>query len=451
MIISNLDQGKVRGTMKNDLCFRPEVFTVREIGSVRFRAFENIVYVERPVDRKYQSLNIYVPEAYYEGSVINGYTMESAPVFFPNTVGGYKPGLAKAPDVNAQGEPDTMCQALQRGYVVVCAGTRGRGLVDEKGEYIGVAPAHIVDLKAAIRYLKWNRERIPGNVDRIISNGTSAGGALSSLLGTTGNHPDYREYLDQLEAAEERDNIFAASCYCPITNLEHADMAYEWEFCGINEGTWWNGSFVLTPEQIALSQKLKENFKEYADVAAVKAFIVKHVILSVQKAVDNGLHSEEYPWIVMESGCVRDICWEEYVRYRTRMKPVPAFDSICMGTPENELFGSAGTQNRHFTAFSQEHSLVNGALAEAKQIKMMNPMNYIQDEAAEKARYFRIRHGAVDRDISLAVSAMLTMELQNAGISVDYFLPWGIPHAGDYDLEELFDWIDGICKENKGE
>ena len=36
-------------------------------------------------------------------------------------------------------------------------------------------------------------------------------------------------------AADERDDIFAASCYCPITNLENADKAYEWEFCGIND------------------------------------------------------------------------------------------------------------------------------------------------------------------------------------------------------------------------
>jgi len=25
-------------------------------------------------------------------------------------------------------------------------------------------------------------------------------------------------------------------------------------------------------------------------------------------------------------------------------------------------------------------------------------------------------------------------------------LPWEIPHSGDYDLDELFQWIDGICK-----
>lgn len=29
-------------------------------------------------------------------------------------------------------------------------------------------------------------------------------------------------------------HIFASSDYCPITNLEHADMAYEWMFNGVN-------------------------------------------------------------------------------------------------------------------------------------------------------------------------------------------------------------------------
>ena len=29
-------------------------------------------------------------------------------------------------------------------------------------------------------------------------------------------------------------HIFASSNYCPITNLEHADMAYEWMFNGVN-------------------------------------------------------------------------------------------------------------------------------------------------------------------------------------------------------------------------
>ena len=46
---------------------------------------------------------------------------------------------------------------------------------------------------------------------------------------------DYEPYLKEIGAADERDDIFAASCYCPIHNLENSDTAYEWLFCGENE------------------------------------------------------------------------------------------------------------------------------------------------------------------------------------------------------------------------
>ena len=52
--------------------------------------------------------------------------------------------------------------------------------------------------------------------------------ALASLLGATGNHPAYAPLLKAMGAADERDDVFASVCYCPITDLDHADMAYEW-------------------------------------------------------------------------------------------------------------------------------------------------------------------------------------------------------------------------------
>ena len=30
--------------------------------------------------------------------------------------------------------------------------------------------------------------------------------------------------------------------------------------------------------------------------------------------------------------------------------------------------------------------------------------------------------------------------------NVDFLLPWGMPHCGDYDLDKMFDWIDGLCQ-----
>lgn len=66
-------------------------------------------------------------------------------------------------------------------------GARGRTLRDAAGTFIGKAPVAIVDLKAAVRYLRFNDDRMPGDAKKIISNGTSAGGALSALLGASGN------------------------------------------------------------------------------------------------------------------------------------------------------------------------------------------------------------------------------------------------------------------------
>lgn len=41
-------------------------------------------------------------------------------------------------------------------------------------------------MKAAIRYMRYNAGVVPGDVEKIITNGTSAGGALSALAGAAG-------------------------------------------------------------------------------------------------------------------------------------------------------------------------------------------------------------------------------------------------------------------------
>lgn len=94
---------------------------------------------------------------------------------------------------------------LARGFVIVEPGCRGRDNQFPDGRYYGKAPAAIVDLKAAVRYLRHNSGVLPGNPDWIISTGGSAGGALSALLGASGNSPLYESYLQEIGAAPERD------------------------------------------------------------------------------------------------------------------------------------------------------------------------------------------------------------------------------------------------------
>ena len=472
--------------------------------TVTFRAFEQLDYCANPKD-PIQKLNLFVPEAYYHDGTVNGYTAETAPVFLPNTVGGYMPGPCDEPGIDSHTKRlNSLFCALERGYVAVSAGIRGRtsgkkaeeffegskegSLGEATGEKVGRAPALIVDCKAAIRYLRHNAQAFPGNKERIITNGTSAGGALSALAGATGNSADYEPYLNEIGAAEERDDIFAASCYCPIHNLEHADMAYEWLFCGLNDyhrtkhQRTENGIVrvpdegMMTAEQIAVSKPLKDLFPAYVNSlnlkdeagnpltldkegeGSFKEYVKKQVIRSAQKEMDTH-DSEQNRSFVMTAGSeigsqnylsvqeqtVVDLDWDAYVRKITRMKAAPAFDGLYMNTPENEEFGDETVDARHFTTFSMEHSLAEEPkLADPKLVKMLNPTCYIGK--ADNAKHWRIRHGAFDRDTSLAIPVILSLLLKNSGIDTDFALPWGLPHSGDYDLEELFDWIDSLCR-----
>ena len=153
--------------------------------AVTYRFFKAVTYVADPVDVTYQSLNVSVPVE-IDGKAVDA---SHAPILFSNAVGGYMPSSTAGNTGIGQGVNAKL--ALAAGFVVVEPGARGRTLVDTAGVYYGVAPAAIVDLKAAIRYVRLNKGRIPGNTDRIVSSGVSAGGALSALLGASGDSPLY--------------------------------------------------------------------------------------------------------------------------------------------------------------------------------------------------------------------------------------------------------------------
>ena len=152
-----------------------------------------------------------------------------------------------------------------------------------------------------------------------------------------------------------------------------------------------------------------------------------------------------------------DIDLDGYAKFVTRMKPVPAFDAVNLspppdhpdapgGTWENILFGTGkNVKSKHFTKFSTENSVRKDPMADQKIIKMMSPMYYIGAKGSTATKNWRIRHGAADRDTSIAIPIILTTKLRNAGYTVDFAMPWGVPHSGDYDLDELFAWIEMVC------
>ncbi len=444
--------------------YTPELLSGKNT-ELRCRAWYNIPYAEHPVSPELQVLHIFIPEEYFSGGSINGYTAHTAPIFFPNAVGGYLEAHPCQPYVRHDGSWNTEAAALAHGYVVISAGARG-STTQADGRYAGKAPAVIVDLKAAVRFIRSIADKICGNPDKIIANGTSAGGAMSALLAASGDSPLYEPYLNKIGAAQESDRIFAASCYCPITNLENSDTAYEWQYGHLSEqhdhrwerdGDNWKVTHVvnrISEERMALSARLAKAFPDYLNHTAPHgltldengngsfAEYIKNLILdSAEKAAESGVEIPSESGVDPQSGTVD---FPKYCAYITRMKAPCAFDDPELHTFENDLFGSETINKRHFTQFGLEHSRCGGECAPDEPVFLMNAMNFIYNEGC--AQHWRIRHGAADRDTSFAIPALLAECLRDAGKTVDFHLPWGVPHNGDYDLTELFGWIDRICR-----
>ncbi|MBQ3688281.1 MAG: alpha/beta hydrolase [Bacteroidales bacterium] len=458
------------------LKFNTENFTQRKLSMpdgyvVNYKSYEGIYYVQNVEDSVFQVLNIFVPENMRKNS----------PIFLRTYTGGYMASRAKLPSPN-----DASGRALEEGYVVCIPASRGSNSFVHKelyaknkkngkkkkltGEfetvYTGKFPAGLLDLKAAVRYLRANDDLIEGNSQKIITDGTSAGGAMSALLGATGNHPDYEKLLEKMGAAKASDNVWTVVSYCPITDLEHADMAYEWLYACTD-----NTTRKLSKEQTEVSEKLASMYAEYLKSLNLKNpvsgelltvdnyanYLKSWLIASVEQAMEHGEEIADTLGLIFydESKFGRylvDIDLSKYLEYVSKcqkLKTPPAFDvqNLAENQPsaENKAFGLSDGTPLNFTKFSCE----NIDTVMLQRVKMMNPMNYITDSKAVKAPNWYIRHGAKDRDTGFQISLNLALKLYNNGFNVNYFLPWGIAHTGDYNLNELFDYLDSLEKNGK--
>ena len=214
-----------------------------------------IVYCETPADADQEQLSIIVPAAYMNATdngdgtytceinleeTVNGYTAQTAPIVFPVNTPGYS---AQSPMTEYQ----SVSEYTDAGFIYVHAGCRGR----DEG-----APAGVTDLKAAIRYIRYNSGNIAGNTDSIFTFGMSGGGAQSALLGVTGDSAMYDDYLNAIGAVQGvSDAVLGSQAWCPITSLDSADEAYEWMM-----GT---TRTDLTEEEQAISDDLTSAYASY--------------------------------------------------------------------------------------------------------------------------------------------------------------------------------------------
>ncbi len=456
----------------------------------------------------YQSLYVFVPEG----------ATNSAAIILNVSNGGWfaselRAGIEDGGAYVSDSDTDKAGAALAAGYVYVDVGTRGRGILAADGTFPGHAPAAVVDTKAAIRWLRLNDDLLPGSAEHIVITGTSGGGGLTSVVAASGDSPDFLPYLAQIGAAgvaadgtsSLSDAVFAAVAYCPITDLGHADMAYEWLYGPLRSADTTAGG-VWGDAQAAASSTLAAGYPDYlaslgltlADGRALTAetmheAIAAEVIAEVERHLAAGgtvpargepfsvtiprmrgeVQEIDLPntWVTVEGGTVTDFDLQAFLSFVvevTALKPVPAFDrsnNTENGVDgENSLFGAPSQEWSNFTPFGWAANNVEGDGSGADdtgadwatwtagegavlddQMRLINPLTYL-GTVAKAAPYWYVRHGMIDRDTSFAVEVTLARAIAgDADVSeVSFALPWMTPHSGDYDVQEAYIWLAGV-------
>jgi len=450
-----------------------------------------LFYVSSPADESYEQMGIFVPGAYMDATAnsdgtytctlntsatVNGYTSSTAPIVVPVNTSGYSAQSAPS------GYSSTVATYTSQGFIYLWPGCRGR----DHG-----APLGVTDLKAAIRYYRYlqaEQNAVPGNTDHIFSFGHSGGGAQSAILGCSGNSELYDDYLDAVGAKTDYDDdIYGSMCWCPITNLDQGDAAYEWNM-GLTRS-----SLGSADQNISLGLAA-----EFADYVNAVGFVhpTSGSTLTLNSTSDGYYQSGSYYEYVMEvindaisrynsynsasisaysttsSSSLNSFCSS----YKNATKGLGAFDDYdALGQAENTLFGIAGTAGHfdeflaplvstyassYYSSFTSDLSSSNvDAVGKAVKTRVMmyTPLYYLIDNStyydgggegsSDVAPYWRIRSGITQGDAPLCteINLALALEQHEDVEDVDFETIWAQGHtqaedSGDAD-DNFIAWV----------
>lgn len=207
----------------------------------------DVPYCATPAAEKYETMSIFVPGSYFS-AVANGDGTFSCTVSHFGAVGEHTAlhapvvMLFDSADGAAVRAPLSYDAAqygayLEAGMIVAVAGCRGIAETggNAQAEIDCGAPWGAVAGKAAVRYLRYNAARLPGGAEDVFVCGMGAGGAVSAVLGASGDSVLYDPYLAAIGAAmlDQRGNYISDAvsgvvAWCPAVHLDYADEAAEW-------------------------------------------------------------------------------------------------------------------------------------------------------------------------------------------------------------------------------
>ncbi|WP_329282459.1 esterase [Streptomyces sp. NBC_01451] len=389
------------------------------------------MYVANPAATDYENLSIYVPGAYLTATANSDGTTYTATVNRKGTVGAYSGRTApivipvNTPGYAAQ-KPATsynyssVSKYLKAGLIYVWPGLRGKD--SSTSTRSDAAPWGVTDLKAAVRFLRYNRSVLPGSTDDIVLFGMSGGGAQDTVAGTSGDSPLYYPYLRTIGAAMEdakgrslSDAVAGVMAWCPITNLHEANLSYEWnmgQFASTGtraSGTWTSAystdlakAWPKYLNRLGLRDEHGRRLKlaESSSGVYLAGSYYDHLIGVITTSLNNFLADTTFPYTVTTMGgppgsgstgssttyetvadyiayLNTDSAWVTYDSttntatvsglegfvnsQKTGNKPVGAFDGYSRGQGENTVFAMGLNAPSHFAPLTRDVVKANEA------------------------------------------------------------------------------------------
>jgi hypothetical protein len=310
--------------------------------------------------------------------------------------------------------------------------------------------------------------------------------------------------IDAKGRSSIRDDVFAVNLYCPITDLGNADAIYEWLFTVVGtraadprnnaqpaasaeiaaqfaayekslgltnpDGTPLTAATVLSQLKKEIAKSAETYMRAGSDIPDLGQTFTYPVGAGREVVFSNS--SSVNDWLDVDNATdkVISVDIQKYLYFlseQASLKPAPAFDrygvldkGVSNGT-ESTLFGTSSQLYFNYAPWSWANNNVLGdgsgtddtglslrqylkrSTLLNDQLKLINPMKYVDTRDSDAAPYWYVRVGTRDRDTAPIVSINLNRKLlQDKSIEdVNYHLAWMQPHAGNYDVPEATAWI----------
>ena len=291
----------------------------------------NVNYCEKSKINENQKFDIYVPGEYLTGKKNNnekykcdvndngqkaGYNAKSAPMII-----SIQSEESIEQKTHKKYDFEEISNYINEGYIYIWPGTRGLKENQKNAsneEYSNAIIDGVTDLKALVRFCRFNKGIMPGDVEKIIAFGENGGGTKSAIIGASGDSELYLSKLLNIGAIMASDDGLGISdsvngtmCCSPTINLEIAQNAYAWSIGQYLDNN--NTEKQKTNNELALQyanfvNKMKFKSEDgtllYLDETKQGVYTIgtysNYMLTEIEKSINNFLQNITFPYVNSE-------------------------------------------------------------------------------------------------------------------------------------------------------